>query len=175
MERRGWRGGRAVFGLLRHRVVGRFEARSRIVSAGKHGPAANCAGGSLVLQLEEEGHSVLRELQPLGLGLPHRRIWRLLSVPLSAHEGDSKEAGIADLNIPLRPLQQRYSFFDVLGSDGSVLLQGSLLRFRQLADVDVGGGHCCRRGEVTRWCVNLNEHFRPRGDGLRKENECRWC
>jgi hypothetical protein len=118
-----------VFGLLRHRLVGLFEARSRIASVGKHGHAADCVGGSLVLQLEAEGHSVLRELPPLGQGLPHRRIWRLLSVPTSAHACDRREAAKPHLNIPLRALQQRNSCVDVLVCDRGVLLQGKLLRF----------------------------------------------
>jgi len=158
-----------AFGLLRHRLVGQFEARSRIASAGKYGHAADCVGGSLVLQLEAEAHSVLRELLPLGQGLPHQRIWRLLSVPTSAHARDRREAAKPHLNIPLRALQQWYSCFDVLVGDRGVLLQGKLLRFRQLADVDVRRCHCWGRGVVVRQCVVSDRHARPRGGGLHKE------
>lgn len=80
-----------VVGLLRH-LEELFEERYRIVWIGGCGLGGGCVGGSLVLLLEAGEHSVLRALLPPSQDLRHRRTWRLLSIPLSAHGYVRREA-----------------------------------------------------------------------------------
>jgi len=93
--------------------------------------------------------------------LGYRNLYKPSGVSCGASRGELWQKVRAYLDIPLRPLEQRYSILDILVGHEGVLLESFLLAGRQRAEVEFrGAGHdldCWRAAGINDRFVTMTE------------------